>query len=162
MRQIKFKAKRIDNGEWVEGDLVHNSFDGSSKNIEIGIRVSNGIHYNFPVEVDPSTVCQYTGLTDKNGEEVFEGDLFKHVYFPLGVNKDAVEYYKIGEVVDYAFVIWMFEGLNVLDESKAMSYQKNCKEVYQHPTAGIGWVDKSQLHNGTTKNIEVIGNIHDK
>lgn len=51
-----FGGKRVDNGEWVEGDLVHDAFDGTSKTIPIGIRYKwNGV-YCYPVEVLPETV----------------------------------------------------------------------------------------------------------
>lgn len=80
MREILFKAKRLDNGEWVEGYLVK-----YPSAIQVGdcspwyIQVppvdpdDSGGKYN----VDPSTVCEYTGLTDKNGKKVFVGDIIK-------------------------------------------------------------------------------------
>lgn len=72
-REIKFKAKSIYNGEWVYGDLLHQA-DGT--HIFMG-KGENG-HTLCP-RVDPSTVCQFTGLIDMNGVEVYENDIVKAV-----------------------------------------------------------------------------------
>ena len=71
IENIKFKAKSIYNGEWVYGDLLHQS-DGT----HIYMGKSEGGHILCP-RVDPSTVCQFTGLKDCKGNEIWEHDLLQ-------------------------------------------------------------------------------------
>lgn len=72
IENIKFKAKRLDNGEWVIGDLMKESY--GARIIEHTSKASNWI------AVDPNTVCQFTGLKDKKGKEVYEGDIIRSPY----------------------------------------------------------------------------------
>lgn len=138
MREYLFRGKRIDNGEWVDGDLVRAS-EGKSYIVEdCETNCDDGettdLFATSWYEVDPATVGQFTGLLDKNGKRIFEGDICRD---------------NTGDIVQ---IVW----------SKNHSW--GCK-IIKGCTLSLNltfplWQWDNCRENGFRK-IEVIGNIHD-
>jgi len=139
MREYKFRGKRLDNGEWVEGSLLklwetvehphEDSCDSvCQEELFFFIVRETNIDYEFDdnmrFKVDPATVGQYTGLKDKNGKEIYEGGILDN-----GYEKGEVEW--------------------VQEHCAYMIFTKN-PSLYQKLES-----------DGLLEYTEVIGNIHD-
>ena len=109
MREIIFKAKRKDSGEWVEGYYLNiakiNRFICTGK-IKLDGAVK-GIIAPEMYEIDPDTICQYTGLTDKNGQKIWENDILElqdeDGYFTCVWEEDTARFVMNGDeiIVDF-------------------------------------------------------------
>lgn len=74
-REIKFKAKRLDNGEWVYGFFYQ---ENDNTYIIEDCQKDSPLNRNIPYKVDPNTVCQFTGRTDEDGKELYENDIIRY------------------------------------------------------------------------------------
>lgn len=143
MREILFRGKRTDNGEWVEGYYYKAKYCRTDDELCDYITVPHPKEYNEPSShyiVDPDTVGQYTGLTDNNGKKIFEGDIIKP--FDDEIDKMVVEFH-LGQ-----FLLCLYGERGYMAEyGWEESGNYGCLEA--EPLSSYG------------DDIEVIGNIHD-
>ncbi len=118
MREVLFRGKRTDNGEWAEGFLVDARHVGN---------------WVIAEPVNPETVGQFTGLTDKNGKKIFEGDIIK--YMDSDEKPIAVIKFGTGRILGVGFYVEWESSQPCLRQDIAF------------------WATKRE--------IEIIGNIHD-
>ena len=143
MRTIKFRGKKVTNGVWAYGSLVYLDKNGAA----IYVQTGNGSAMVMDlVYVDPDTVCQFTGFLDKNGKEIYEGDVLRSDEYPYSCIGDKKR--------DNYF------GLIEWNENEAAFYIvtiKNPKSSVKGISDGISdYISQSALQD-----FEVIGNIYD-
>lgn len=115
-RNIKFKAKRLDNGEWVKGSLVKTPFGTFIEWYEDSICNKR--------EVDPDTVCQFTGRYAEDHTPIYESDVIECTYFDEQDNDTHVTGVVAWEEDVWGFVLkdYMFENLNVGNRYRGEEY----------------------------------------
>lgn len=143
MREILFKAKRLDNGEWVEGYMYRLS-EEHHPFIMLKGRFGEGY------EVDENTICQYTGLIDKNGNKIWENDVVKQSFYKILENE--IESEEISGCEIGAVVIIPTKGTCMKNPFQYVEVNGEIEKNFE----------KVKMYKGVCQyRCEVIGNIFD-
>ena len=131
MREILFRAKRIDNGGWVEGYFAIGKWYLDEKEryaiLPIDLFFYPHCEINEWIEIDPETLCQYTGLKDKNGNRIWENDIVE--------DKRFNEFYKIVfRVRDGGWYVENIKSGALFRIMERTSYQyERCGNIFDNP-----------------------------
>lgn len=153
MREILFRGKRMDNGEWIEGYYAiqsnHACFAHELKHQHF---IFKDIFLDFNLgglqefDVIPETVGQYTGLTDKNGKKIFEGDIVGITF-----HSDA----------KYQYLIWFNKEMSCWEAIETKDIRFNGNDYYGNNVEYSDFCFMLQDPYGDVESVKIIGNLHD-
>lgn len=149
MREIKFRGKRVYNGEWVYGNFV--MYDEQASMFVL----FDGDEYPTVEPVDPATVGQSTGLKDKNGQEIYEGDLIE---FKSGISTCFGNKPTVKESVHVDAVEWM--GIECAGRGRGC-WGTRIVKADKFNDHKLGNPVSNAIHTPIHLYGEIIGNIHD-
>lgn len=133
MREILFRGKRTDNGEWVEGYVCCYGWTGE-ENTYIVPDYASAL---YSIEVNPETIGQYTGLKDKNGTKIFEGDIVLVPYidpiFKCTWNDTSPCEWAIVKYCNGVFCVEYIESGDKFTLSAMDGYMKIVGNIYDNP-----------------------------